>query len=121
MQTMLAQRRDPNLRAYFVWGPYLDADNAQTARESASRYQAPNSAYYWTSTPGLAQELASVLRLPGGRLAWDVYLLYRKGVLWETSFPIPAYWQRQLDILQGDDFDITKMESRIQSFLGQMP
>jgi hypothetical protein len=119
MQTLLVQHRNPNLRAYFIWGPYLRTDSVESARASTQRFLAPNAAYYWTATPSLGQELGSVLRLAGGRLAWDVYLLYRKEILWESRLPEPTYWQQQLDVVQADTLDIIKMEQRIQQLLTQ--
>jgi len=119
MQTLLVQQRDPNLRAYFIWGPYLTTDSEDIARASTQRLLAPNAAYYWTPTPRLGQELGSVLRLAGGRLAWDVYLLYRKEIIWEGRFPEPTYWQQQLDVIQADPLDIIKLKGRIQQLLTQ--
>jgi len=117
MQTMLLQRRDPQVRTYFIWGPYLTGDTIETARQGTQRFLAPNSVYFWTSTQKLSAELASVLRLGMGRAAWDVYLIYRKGIIWEGQVPSPTYWQQQLEVLQGEPFNITVFEGRILEYL----
>lgn len=61
--------------------------------------------HYWTPTAKLALDLGYALRLPAGRLAWDVFLLYGRGARWDAGVPVPGYWQHQLDILQGEPFD----------------
>lgn len=117
MQTLLMEFGNRDVRAYFVWLPILAADNEQAARQGTERNQAPNSVYFWLPTTKLAQEAASILQMAAGRLAWDVYLLYRKGMLWDRAFPAPAYWQQQLGILQGDTFNPQAMRARIQGSL----
>jgi len=116
---MLAQRQDPDLRSYIVWGSFLQTDNVEAARAATARCNAPNSVYFWTPNSRLAADLAVTLRLPIGRLAWKVYLLYGRGIIWDRLLPEPPYWQRQLDVLQGDEFDIASMEMQIQRTLHQ--
>ena len=111
---MLVQRRSPELRAYFVWGRYTGADDEQRARESTQKYKAPNAVYFWMPSPAISEELTSVLKLAPGRMVYDVYLLYRKGILWESQIPAPTYWQQQMGVLQGDPFDITRLETQVQ-------
>ncbi|HYK88385.1 MAG TPA: hypothetical protein VE398_06425 [Acidobacteriota bacterium] len=119
MQTMLVQRQDPNLRAYFIWGPYLAADNPEAAQSATRKYQAPNAAYYWTPSLRLGREFAGMLHLAGDGPAWDVYLLYPRGTQWEGRVPQPIYWQQQLDILQADVFDVDRMETHIQALIAR--
>jgi hypothetical protein len=119
MQTLLVQGRNPDLRAYFVWGPYLQSDSVELARMATERFLAPNAAYFWESTPSLSRELAGVLRLAGNQLAWDVYLVYRKRKLWEDRFPGPTYWQHQLDVLQGEPLDLARLEGRVRALLAE--
>jgi hypothetical protein len=117
MQVLLTQHRDPNLRSYWIWGPYLRNDAEQTARNAARTYAAPSSVHFWTPAPKLAQELAGVLRFPAGRLAWEVYLLYGRDTMWDDEFPKPLFWQHQLEILQGEKLDINVLDGRIMQAL----
>ncbi len=119
MQTMLVQQSNPDLRAYFVWAPFIASDSLEAARSATEKYAAPNTVYFWLPSIKIAQELAAVLRLGAGRLAWDVFLLYKRGIIWQTMIPEPTYWQQQLDILQGDAFDTMVMEAKIQQALRQ--
>jgi hypothetical protein len=116
---MLVQRRSPDLRAYFVWGRFSSLDEEARAREAAQKYAAPNAAHFYMPTTILPQDLTAVLKIPGFRPIFDVYLLYRKGTFWEAQLPAPTYWQQQLGALQGEAFNITRMETQIQKLLGQ--
>jgi hypothetical protein len=119
MQNLLLRRNSPDLRAYFIWGPYLKADSREIARVNSERFYAPNAGYFWTPTQNLAQELARQLKLPSGRLGWDVYLIYGKGKLWEKNFPVPDYWAHQIDVLQGEPLNMQRFEYRVQQILLQ--
>ncbi len=110
---------DRDVRAYFVWVPILEPDNEQAARRSTQRYQAPNSVYFWAPTRKLSDGVASIIGLAAGRPAWDVYFLYRKGIVWDRVFPAPSYWQQQLDVIQGDAFNPVVMRARIKDALTQ--
>ncbi len=117
MQNLLLQNRDPDLRAYFIWGPYLRSDNEEIARVNSERFYAPNASFFWTPTPNLAQDAASQLKLPSGRLGWDVYLVYGRGAFWDKSFPAPDYWAHQIEVVQGEPLDMRKFETQIQQLL----
>ena len=119
MQTLLSRNSNRDLRAYFIWAPYLRADTVEMARVGSNKFSAPNAGYFWMPSDRLARELALALRLPVGRLAWDVYLLYEKGTAWEKTFPQPAYWQHQIGVIQGEPLNIPKFQSRIQELLKQ--
>jgi hypothetical protein len=116
---MLVQRRDPNLRSYFCWGLYQGVDTEEQARQAAQKYAAPNAVHFWMPEPDISRDLATVLKLGAGRTPFDVYLLYRPRVLWETLIPQPTYWQQQIGLLQGDPYDITKLETRIRQLQGR--
>ena len=117
MQALMLQNRNSGLRAYFLWGPFLRGDSEAAARAVTAKYTAPNSVYFWTRSLSLGRELAEVLRMPHGKLAWDVYLAYRKGTMWEERIPPPAYWQHQLEVLQGEPFNPTLLEARAMQLL----
>ena len=105
------------MRAYYLWGPFSGTDGVDAADAGAQRYAAPNAVHFWTSTRLLAEQLAEILRLPRGRAAWDVFLLYNRGVIWDQQIPSPDYWQQDLDLLQGDKFDLQKLERQIRQAL----
>jgi hypothetical protein len=117
MQTLLFQNRNTDVRAYFVWGPYLKSDTVDLARVDTEKFQAPNSVYLWIPTTQLAEQLASVLGLPAGHTAWDVYLMYGKGVLWDKRIPAPDYWQHQIGVIQGEPMNMERFSARLKELL----
>lgn len=118
MQHFLMQRLQlPGLRAYFVWTPILGSDTRIVARENSRTYATPNSVHYWTPTQKLAKDLAPVLHMGAGRLAWDIYLLYAPGVIWDREPPAPSYWQRKHDIPQGDFYNVAVLGTRLAEIL----
>ncbi len=119
MQAILMELGAADVRAYFVWGPFLKADTEQAARQSMERVAAPNSVHFWLPSQKLSWEAASELQLPLGRSAWDVYLLYQRGTIWDRTFPVPSYWQQPLDLLQGDRYDPQVLRGRILEALNQ--
>jgi hypothetical protein len=113
MQMLMNEFGNREVRAYYVWAPILTGDTEASARQSSQRFPAANSSHFWTSSPGLIHEAAAVLQLAAGRTAWDVFLLYRKEIMWHSSFPVPSYWQQQLDIIQGAPFDPQALKMRL--------
>jgi hypothetical protein len=116
---MLVQWRTPPFRTYFVWGRYSSLDDEARAREETLKHRAPNASFFWMPAPILPEELMSVLKIGTGRTIFDVYLLYRRGVLWESRLPAPTYWQQQIGVIQGDPFNVTRMEAQIQRLLAK--
>ena len=117
MKTLLQQHQDPDLRSYWIWGPYLRTDKEEVARQNAAKFAPPGSVHYWTPSPHLAEELSSQLHLQQGRLAWDVYILYARGVVWGANFPPPTYWQHQLGVIQGEPMNVTRLDGKITDAL----
>ncbi len=95
---------DPSLRVYVAWVPILPDDNERAARESCGLVTDARAAHFWDERRVLPETFASVLGLPEGWPAWDVYLAYPPGVTWPDSIqntpPPPAFWHHQLGDLE---------------------
>src|SRR5262249_9140907 len=117
MKTLLTQHQDGDLRSYWIWGPYLHSDKEDVARQNSTKFAAPSGGDCWTPSIQLAQGLATQLRLQQGRLGWDVYLLYARGVVWGPTFPLPTYWQHQIGVIQGEPLSVTRLDERITEAL----
>ena len=94
---------EPALRAYVAWVPILPDDNEPAARESCGLVTDARAAHFWDEQRVLPDTFASVLGLPEGWPAWDVYLAYPPGVTWPDSIenaPAPAFWHHQLGDLE---------------------
>ena len=98
---VLDEIHEPSLRAYVAWVPILPDDNEKAARESCGLVTDPRAAHFWDEQRVLPDTFASVLGLPEGWPAWDVYLAYPPGITWPASTqnappPVPAFWHHQL-------------------------
>ena len=94
----------PELRAYVIWLPVLDADDEAATRVSAARVPDPRVRHYWDGTHAFGLALGRALAIPPSRfepgrehgIAWDVYLVYPRGALWQATIPTPRFWMHQL-------------------------
>ncbi|MCH8066751.1 MAG: hypothetical protein IIC90_13150 [Chloroflexi bacterium] len=102
--SVLDEIDDPALRAYVAWVPILPDDNEPAARESCGLIPDARATHFWDEQRVLPDTFASVLGLPEGWPAWDVYLAYPPGVTWPDSIqkapPAPAFWHHQLGDLE---------------------
>ena len=67
--------------------------SSATGDEAHSR---PSSNAFFDAEARAGKVYSSVLRLPPGLPAWDVYLVFGPEVRWERNPPVPAYWMHQL-------------------------
>ena len=55
----------------------------------------PRARHYWDGDKLLGEALQPILKTP--EAAWDVWLLYDRGVRWEGETPPrPSWWEHQL-------------------------
>jgi hypothetical protein len=100
--------------AHIVWTPVLSGDAAEVALEVAGARRRGRVSHYWdhtTSISAAARDLAAWDRT----VAWDVYLLYRRGVPWTGPLPPPTTWLHQL---RNDDqlsLDADSLRSAMQA------
>jgi hypothetical protein len=88
--------KDPSLRVYVAWARVLPTDQDAPDEETRSLVPDERAAHFWDAEGSLPALFSSVLQLPAGYPAWDVYLAYPPGVTWEKEPPTPLYWQHQL-------------------------
>ena len=77
-----------------VWVPQLGAQRRHVP-SGAAVVTDPRAKQYWDAFGWLGDAYERVLGTPGS--AWDVYLLYKRGVRWTGTLPpYPDYWMHQL-------------------------
>ena len=93
---LLDRVASPELAAYFVWVPVLGDDNENAARRATVLVPDSRARHYWAPTDSTAWAFQAALPLVD-EFAWDVYLVYDRGVEWTgESPPAPSYYQHQL-------------------------
>ena len=93
---MLARIDDPNLAVYAVWEPILRTDNERAARKATALFPDARVKQYWVDVRDLGRLFQSPIGLQH-EVAWDVYLVYPPGVMWESADPPrPDYFMHQL-------------------------
>ncbi|GAC1418496.1 MAG: hypothetical protein NVSMB57_13130 [Actinomycetota bacterium] len=91
---MLARESSSRLAAYAVWVPQLGA-GPWAVPGGVKLVPDTRVHHYWDGGDVLGRAYGKVLPTPGA--AWDVYLLYPRGVRWSASTPPkPAFWMHQL-------------------------
>lgn len=95
---------DERLHTFVVHVPTLGAKEADVPA-AMELLNGPRVTHYWNGGRGetghLYQETLGI-----ERYAWDVWMVYPSGITWDEQVPPePSYWQHQLGIDQGAEFD----------------
>ncbi|MEW5941361.1 MAG: hypothetical protein AB1750_16980 [Chloroflexota bacterium] len=80
----------------FVWTDMLARDDEDAALSAFESFPPlPNAAHFHDPKRLVGKKVAESVGAPG-RVAWDFYLVYEKGKLWEGAPPPPSAWFHQL-------------------------
>jgi hypothetical protein len=97
--SVLAHIDDEDLVIHVVWTPVLENDDYESSVKAQFYIPDDRATHYWDGDVGLGNAYGRVVPLPNGRrLAWDIYFVYEKGVLWEEKPPEPDAWAHQLGL-----------------------
>jgi len=109
------------LQALLVWEPMRDADSPSTAAEQAGMVQDARISQGWDAVRDVGKLFGATLDLH--EIAWDVYLVYKPGITWESEQPPqPTFWMHQLD---GEDpnrllcANPSRLGEEVRKLLGQ--
>ena len=100
-QQVLDARPDSELEVYVVWLPVLSRlslEGLQGPAQAAARKRLADARVLNFLDPELrlGQPYGRVLGLAGDEPAWDVYLVFERGVRWDERLPAPTAWMHQL-------------------------
>jgi len=80
-----------------VWLPVLPSGaHKPAARREAERIPDSRAMRFFDAEARVGKVYSSILHLPSGLPAWDVYLVFGPEACWEGKPPAPAYWMHQL-------------------------
>jgi hypothetical protein len=86
----------PAARFFFVWQPVLPTDVFPAAEAHRRAETDARASHYWDVGLALGKAWAAPLATPypdvaaGKPLAWDVVMLFDRGVTWGAELPAPA-------------------------------
>lgn len=86
---------ESKLAVFVVWIDMLPADNGEAARRQAACMLDPRITHFHDGTKRAGSAIAMAMGAQD-RVAWDIYLIYPPGTVWESAAPKPQAWVHQL-------------------------
>ncbi len=115
---LFASEASENLVGFAIWVPMLGGE-ASNVPDAATLAPDPRVTHYWDGSNDLGMTFARILPVAGGP-AWDVYMLYEPGVVWNgVDPPKPSFWMHQLAITNAPHLDATVFAERARRLLAQ--
>jgi hypothetical protein len=106
-----------NLAGFAVWVPQLGAKVGDVA-DATTLLPDARIRQYWDESDALGSAYGRVLPTPGTP-AWDIYLLYERGIAWaEKDPPKPTFWMHQLSVTTAPHLDIDVFADHARQLLG---
>ena len=104
-----------DLKGFIGWLPMLGTDDSIAASHQAAQFRDRRITEAWDGDRKAGVLFARRLGLEG--IAWDVYLVYRRGVRWEEEDrpPMPDFWMHQLRASTGVDPKLRLDHDRLTS------
>lgn len=94
VQSVLDRIDDDSLAVHVVWIYAIRSDDYDAAIEARQLIADQRARHYWDGDRTLGYALSPVLGTKM-KMAWDVYLAYDKGVVWDGPIPAPSHWLHQ--------------------------
>ena len=95
----------------------LPADDLDAAVVQEMLFQDERVFQYWDGERALGQLISQNLKLVAP-IAWDIYLLYPSGALWqEAKIPAPIFWMHQLNERSDLYLDSDRLIAEVQKAL----
>jgi hypothetical protein len=118
-QAVLSLPCSEDFRLYILWLPVLEADTPQAAEQVQARLPADDRLrHFWDHDLALSRAYHRVLQLEQRfrphRIAWDIFLLYGAGVVWNEAPPVPEFWMHQLFLEDVPDLDATVLRRELE-------
>lgn len=95
----------------------LRSDDREAALSGSAEFNDHRVSYYWDPDRAAGKSFKMTLGL--WQTAWDVYLLFKPGALWEDEAPLPDYWMHQLSMAnaKAPTLDVDSLTSATVSLL----
>ncbi|NNF05264.1 MAG: hypothetical protein HKN21_00755 [Candidatus Eisenbacteria bacterium] len=116
---MISKIENSDFLTYAVWEPMLKTDTERSARKATSLLPDARVQNYWTRTTSVGELFQKPINLTT-EPAWDVYLVYEPGVVWEgDSPPKPTFFMHQLGgrLPDGQRLDGPELRNGLEEIL----
>lgn len=105
IQNLFKEYNGNDLKGIIVWMPMLHGDNIKAYEHQSGLFQDKRVIQLWDPNREIGTLYSKTLNLKC--TAWDIYLIFEKGVKWESSIPpFPAFWMHQLQSNSGADLKL---------------
>lgn len=84
--SVLSLVKSPDLAVYVVWEPIFRTDDERASRRATALFADDRLINYWARDKGVGALFQPAIGLEN-EVAWDVYLVYRPGRVWEGASP----------------------------------
>lgn len=89
---------DERLRVYVVWAPIDEGDDEESARMDTRLISDPRATHFWAGNLALPQAYKGLLGTKNS-VAYDVFLIFPPGALWQEPAPLPpSFMHFRLDL-----------------------
>jgi hypothetical protein len=113
---LFANESSLHLAGFAIWVPMLNG-TASNVPEAMTLDPDPRVANYWDGSNDLGTIYERLLPVSSGP-AWDVYMIFAPGVLWNgTDPPKPSFWMHQLPIANAPHLDSAVFAQRAEALL----
>jgi hypothetical protein len=115
---------DPRIRLYLVWGPMEREDTEADARKATVNLPDPRAVHFWTDDDVLAEAWARSLGVVDDEAAYDTYMIFPPGAVWEEDGPPePPYfmWIEKTGLPKETKFNGVVFAEQVRRFLGLAP
>lgn len=97
---VLAKVPGDGVAVFVVWIPTFPGDSKEKAVSARSLVSDRRARHFWDGERGLGKRYHDLLSLPEAvGVAWDIYVVFDREVGWESSPPLPVFWQHQLSVV----------------------
>jgi hypothetical protein len=112
-----SKHNESDLKGIIVWLPMVPGDKASDA-EALKSADPQFVLQGWDEHRAVGKAFARTLHL--NRPAWDVYMIYDRGVKWTSDDPPkPAFWMHQLSRKSGADPSLQLVPAKLETELRQ--
>jgi len=100
-RSVLKSFPDADICVGIVWIKMNPKDDIAAAKKALQGFKVKRIKHFYDSQQSSGKSIAKDLPL-NAEVAWDIYLFYPKGIVWEDKIPKPSKWMHQMSDTDAD-------------------